>query len=177
VTVFVPTNLAGAFVVEPERIVDERGWFARMYCQREFQEHGIDFVPIQASVSYNTRRGTIRGMHYQDEPFAETKLVRCTRGSLYDVIVDLRPEQPTFRRWFGVELNAENHLALLVPPGVAHGLQTLEDDTEVTYQITPAYSPAHARGVRWDDPAFQIEWPFQVVVISARDSAYAAFQS
>ena len=173
---FVSTDLRGAFVVESEPVSDERGWFARTYCRSEFEEHAIDFVPVQASVSYNARGGTLRGMHYQDEPFAEAKLVRCTKGSLYDVIVDLRPEEPTFRKWFAVELTGGNRRALFIPRGVAHGFQTLEDGTEVSYQIAPEYSADHARGVRWDDPAFGIEWPLPVAVISERDRTYADFR-
>lgn len=173
--IFNPTPLSGAYIIEPERHVDERGFFARTWCRREFDEHGLDSRLVQCSISRNARRGTLRGMHYQLAPFAEVKLVRCTRGALYDVIIDLRQHSPTFRQWTGVELNEDNHLALYVPEGFAHGFLTLCDDTEVLYQMTEFYAPEYARGARWNDPAFGIVWPGPVNVISERDRSYENF--
>jgi dTDP-4-dehydrorhamnose 3,5-epimerase len=157
--IFTETELAGAFVIELERHTDERGFFARTFCQQEFEAHGLRAEVAQCNVSFNKRKGTLRGMHYQAAPFAEAKLVRCTAGSIYDVIIDLRPASPTFKRHFAVELSAENHRMLYIPDDFAHGFQTLEDDTEVFYQMAQRYSAEHARGVRWNDPAFGIEWP------------------
>jgi dTDP-4-dehydrorhamnose 3,5-epimerase len=174
--IFTETPLAGAFVVEPERIADERGFFARTWCVDEFADRGLETRLVQCNVSYNQRRGTLRGMHYQAEPHAEVKLVRCTAGAIYDVIVDLRPDSPTRHHWFGVELSAANRLALYIPKGLAHGFQTLEDETEVFYQMAEFYHPESARGVRYDDPAFGIAWPLPVSVIGGRDSGYADYR-
>jgi dTDP-4-dehydrorhamnose 3,5-epimerase len=175
--IFRETPLAGAFVIELERIGDERGSFARIFDVEEWRARGLNPQVVQCSVSFNVRGGTLRGMHYQAEPWAECKLVRCTRGAIYDVIVDLRPESPTLARWFGVELTDTNDTLLYVPEGFAHGFQTLVDTTEVSYQITQAYVPEAARGVRWDDPAFAIEWPSAEGgrVISERDRGYPDF--
>ena len=173
--IFTPTPLAGAFVIEPEPIPDARGLFARTWCQRELEAHELDGHLAQCSTSFNKRKGTLRGMHYQVAPFAETKIVRCTRGSMYDVILDLRPESPTFRRHFGATLTADNRKAMYIPKGFAHGFQTLEDDTEVLYQISEFYSPEHSRGVRWNDPAFGIAWPPDERILSERDRAYSDF--
>ncbi|HEX6040824.1 dTDP-4-dehydrorhamnose 3,5-epimerase [Longimicrobium sp.] len=174
--IFVPTLLDGAWVVEPEPVEDERGFFARTWCADEFRARGLDPALAQCSVSFNRRRGTLRGMHFQAAPHAEAKLVRCTRGALWDVVVDLRPGSPTFTRWFGVELTADNHRALYVPQGFAHGFQTLADDTEVFYQISVPYAPGAGRGVRWDDPAFGIRWPHaDARILSDRDRAYPDF--
>lgn len=156
---FLPTPLAGALVVEPELLADERGFFARTYCREEFAAHGIAAPVDQCSISFNAASGTLRGLHYQAAPHGETKLVRCTAGAIFDVIVDLRERSPTYRRWFSVELSAANRRMLLVPPGMAHGFQTLEDATEVEYQISPSYRPEAARGVRWDDPVLGVAWP------------------
>jgi len=174
--IFVETGLKGAFVVEVEKLDDERGFFGRSWCKREFAEHGLNPNLSQCSVSFSRRRGTLRGLHYQIAPHEEAKLVRCTAGAIYDVIVDLRRGSPTFGKWFAVELTAENHRMLYVPEGMAHGLQTLEDNTEVFYQISEFYEPASARGVRWNDPAFGIEWPPADRIISARDASYADFE-
>jgi len=171
-----PTPLPGAVLIRPERLGDERGHFARTYCRRELAAAGLDFEVAQASVSFNRRRGTLRGMHFQAEPHPEIKLVRCTRGALFDVIIDLRPESPTFRRWFGAELTEENGDALYVPAGFAHGFITLADETEVSYFISAFYEPALARAVRWDDPAFGIAWPLAPVVMSDRDRSVADFR-
>lgn len=169
------TNLEGAFVIEPDRREDERGFFARSWCQKEFEEHGLVPRVVQANISYNRNRGTLRGMHYQAAPYEETKLVRCTRGAIYDVIVDLRPGSNTYRKWIGVELTAGNYRMLYVPQGFAHGFQTLFDDTEVIYQVSEFYTPGSERGARWNDAAFQIQWPAQVTTISAKDAAWPDF--
>jgi dTDP-4-dehydrorhamnose 3,5-epimerase len=174
--IFSPTPLAGAFVIEPEPIPDARGLFARTWCQRELEAHGLEGRLAQCSTSFNKRKGTLRGMHYQAAPFAETKIVRCTRGSMYDVIIDLRPESSTFTRYFGATLTADNRKAMYIPKGFAHGFQTLEDDTEVLYQISEFYSPEHSRGVRWDDPAFRIAWPSDERTMSERDRGYPDFR-
>ena len=169
---FVETEIPGAFLIEPERLEDERGFFARMWCEREFKAHGLNPRLAQCNLSFNRTRGTLRGIHYQDSPYAETKIVRCTMGAIYDVIVDLRPESPTFKRWFAVELTAENRCMLYIPEGLAHGFQTLVDNTEVFYQMSEFFHPECARGVRWNDPAFGIHWPLSVSVIADKDNAY-----
>lgn len=156
---FVELSLAGALIIEPERHTDERGWFARTWCRDEFARRGLPVAWAQSSVAYNRRRGTLRGLHYQDDPFPEAKLVRCTRGAVHDVIVDLRPASPTFANWIAVELSTANGRQLFVPPGFAHGYQTLTDDAEMFYQISESYRPELARGLRWDDPALAIAWP------------------
>ena len=176
--IFRETRLKGAYVVEIEVHADPRGSFGRSFCQREFEEHGLDPLVAQCNISHNHRRGTLRGMHYQAEPHEEAKLVRCARGAIYDVIVDLRPESPTFREWIGCELRAtpgRPSPMLYVPRGFAHGFLTLEDDSEVFYQISAFYAPEAARGFRWNDPAFGIEWPEPVQVISDRDQTYPDF--
>jgi dTDP-4-dehydrorhamnose 3,5-epimerase len=170
------TRIPGVFVVEPALIADERGFFSRIFDVDEFSARGLETEFPQWSVSYNERPGTLRGMHFQREPHAEVKLVRCTRGSLYDVVVDLRPDSPTFRRWTAVDLSAENRLALYIPEGLAHGFQTLEPATEVTYAISERYEPSAAGGVRWDDPAFGIEWPkAERRVMSDKDRSWPDF--
>lgn len=171
--IFHETALHGLWLIEPERIADERGFFARVYCENEFRAHGIEFRMVQANVSYNHHSGTLRGMHFQAEPHGEAKLIRCISGSLYDVIIDLVPTSPTFRLWTAIELSAANRLSLYVPPGMAHGFQTLTDDTEVLYQMGEFYYPELARGLRYDDPAFKINWPLPISVISERDQSYA----
>ena len=173
--IFAETEFRGAFVIELERREDERGFFARSWCQQEFEERGLNPRLVQCNVSFNKLRGTLRGVHYQANPYEEAKLVRCTRGAVYDVIIDLRPESRTYLRWAAVELNEENRRALYVPEGLAHGFQTLEDGTEVFYQMSEAYRPEYARGVRWNDPAFRIRWPLERRIISARDRGYPDF--
>lgn len=173
--IFQPTPLAGAFLVRPEPVADERGFFARTYCREEFASHGLGREPLQSSISYNIRRGTLRGLHYQAPPHAEAKLVRCTRGRIHDVIVDLRRGSPTFRCWWAAELSADNRDMVYVPEGLAHGFLTLEDDTEVAYQISAPYRPESARGFRYDDPSFAIDWPSAPVVVGRRDLAFAPF--
>ncbi|MFL5941901.1 MAG: dTDP-4-dehydrorhamnose 3,5-epimerase [Gaiellaceae bacterium] len=169
-------SLDGFHVIEPERHLDERGSFERMYCRRDYAEHGIDFEPVQISVSANARRGTLRGLHFQAEPHAEAKVVSCTRGSAFDVAVDLRRSSPTYGRWESVELSRENGRGVYVPAGCAHGFQTLEDDTELLYLISEFYDPELQRGVRWDDPALDIEWPGEPAVMSERDRDFPDFQ-
>jgi dTDP-4-dehydrorhamnose 3,5-epimerase len=173
---FRPTPLAGVFVVEPERHEDERGFFARTWCQREFGEQGLATRVVQCSISYNRQRGTLRGMHYQAPPFAEDKLVRVTRGRIFDVAVDLRPDSDTFLGWFGVELTDENRVGLFIPRGFAHGFLTLADESEVFYQMSEFYSPEHGRGIRWDEARVNIAWPEAVRVIAERDRTYADLQ-
>ena len=172
--IFAETPLAGAFVIDVEPREDERGFFARAWCRDEFAEQGLSTDVVQCNVSFNHHQGTLRGMHYQVAPHAEVKLVRCTRGAIYDVIVDLRPDSPTHTRWLGVELTAENRRALYIPEGFAHGYQTLADGTETFYQVSAFWAPEAERGVRWDDPAFGIAWPDPPGerVISERDATY-----
>ncbi len=168
----IETDLTGAFLIEPERRTDERGFFARTFCREEFREQGIEMQIVQCNVSHNRRRGTLRGMHYQIPPCAEQKLVCCPRGAVFDVIVDLRTDSATCGAWFGVELSAVNRRTLYIPSGMAHGFQTLADDTEVFYQMGQEYSPEHARGFRYDDPAVGIDWPLPVACISSRDENF-----
>ncbi len=175
--IFKETKLAGAFVIELERRTDQRGFFARTFCQQEFEAQGLKTEVAQCNVSFNKRKGTLRGMHYQVAPFAEAKLVRCTSGSIYDVIIDLRPASATFKKYCAVELSAENRRMLYIPEDFAHGFQTLQDDTEVFYQMAQCYSAEHARGVRWNDPAFGIEWPKGERIIIERDQNYPDFAS
>jgi dTDP-4-dehydrorhamnose 3,5-epimerase len=170
---FTETLLKGVFVIEPERLEDERGFFARTFCQEEFRAHGLNPQVAQCNLSFNRKKGTLRGLHYQAAPFAEVKIVTCTSGAIYDVAVDLRPDSPTFKRWAAVELSEDNRKALYIPAGCAHGFQTLVDNTEVHYQMSEFYHPESARGVRWDDPAFAIVWPeTQNRIISKRDMSY-----
>lgn len=173
--IFVETELSGALVVEPERLEDGRGFFARTFCQKELQSHGIDFQVAQCDVSFNQTKGTVRGMHYQLAPHAEAKLVSCRKGAVYDVIIDLRPVSPTFKRWAAVELSEENRRILYIPEGFAHGFQTLIDESEVFYMISEFFYPDCAGGLRWNDPLFRIRWPLPVSTISEKDAAYADF--
>src|SRR6478672_13406760 len=174
---FEKTPLPGAWLIELDLLGDERGWFARTFDADEFQRRGMNPAVVQCSASFNARRGTVRGMHYQAEPHGESKLVRCVRGAIFDVAVDLRPTSASLRRWHGVELSAENRRALYIPAGLAHGFQTLTDDCEVLYQMGHRYVPEAARGVRWDDPAFGIRWPEAAAdrTISEKDRAYPDF--
>jgi dTDP-4-dehydrorhamnose 3,5-epimerase len=166
---FTGTYIAGAWVVDADPHEDDRGRFMRAWCSREFAEHGLDFLPVQANMGFSFRKGTIRGMHFQIAPALEAKLVRCTRGTIYDVVVDLRPESPTYRKWYGVELGAENGRMLYVPERCAHGYQTLEDNTEIYYMTSGFYAPNLAYGVRFDDPAFSVQWPCVPSVVSEQD--------
>lgn len=174
--IFTETLIAGAVVIEPERIEDERGFFARAFCAREFEGHGLNPRVMQCNISFNRRTGTLRGLHFQRPPHTEAKLVCCTAGALYDVVVDLRPDSPTFCRHFAVELSARNRTMLYVADGVAHGFQTLQDDTQVFYQMSAPFCPDAAAGVRWNDPGFAIVWPLEVSVISERDRTYPDFR-
>jgi dTDP-4-dehydrorhamnose 3,5-epimerase len=174
--IFKPTNFRGAYVIEPERRADFRGYFARTYCEKEFAALGLETHIAQCSVSFNQRKGTLRGMHYQMAPFEEVKVVRCIRGAIYDVIIDLRPSSPTFKKHFAVELDERNGNALYVPAGFAHGFQTLAENSEVFYQMSQHYSESHARGVRWNDPAFAIPWPEDARTILERDENYTDFE-
>ena len=166
---FFETPLAGAWVLELELLEDERGYFARTFCSDEFGAHGLNPRVVQCNVSFNRKRGTLRGLHYQIAPHEEAKLVRCTRGALFDVIVDLRPESQTFERWHGVELTADNRRAVYVPEGFAHGFQTLLDNTEIHYQMSEKYHPGSSRGIRWNSTAFGITWPIADLLMSERD--------
>lgn len=173
--IFMETKIKGAFVIELERLEDDRGFFARSWCQEEFRAYGLTPELAQCNISFNKKKGTLRGMHYQVAPHKEAKLVRCTMGAIYDVIIDLRPKSPTFKQWVAVTLTAENYKMLYVPEGFAHGFQTLEDKTEVFYQMTAFYVRESARGVRWDDSLFGIEWPDDDRMISAKDQQYPDF--
>ncbi len=171
--IFIEAKLKGAYIIEPEKLEDARGFFARTFCQKEFEARGLNPRLVQCSMSFNKKEGTMRGMHYQVPPCQEAKLIRCTRGAVFDVIVDLRRHAPAFKQWMGVELTAWNHRLLYVPEGFAHGFQTLEDNTEVAYQMSDFYHPECARGVRWDDPAFKIEWPAaKKRILSEKDVGY-----
>ncbi len=172
---FTETQLKGVLVIEPEKLEDERGFFARTWCQRDFVRHGLNPELAQCSISFNHKRGTLRGMHYQIMPYEEVKTVRCTMGAIYDVVVDLRPASPTFRQWLGFNLDAVTRRMLYIAEGFAHGFQTLDDNTEVFYQISQFYVPEYARGFRWDDPAFAIEWPDGQRTISQRDLTFPDF--
>ncbi|HXF97252.1 MAG TPA: dTDP-4-dehydrorhamnose 3,5-epimerase [Gaiellaceae bacterium] len=174
--IFRETLLPGAWIVEAEPVEDERGFFARIWDAREFEERGLNGRLVQCSISFNRREGTLRGLHYQAPPHEEAKLVRCTRGAIFDVAVDLRRDSPTFGRWVGVELTEENRRALYIPEGCAHGFLTLVDGCEILYQISEFYAPEAARGVRWDDPAFGVRWPAEVRVINERDRTYPDFE-
>ncbi|MFD0791974.1 dTDP-4-dehydrorhamnose 3,5-epimerase [Mucilaginibacter litoreus] len=175
--IFTETKLKGAYIIDVKRLEDERGFFGRSYCMQEFEMHGLNINVMQANVSYNKKKGTLRGMHMQAAPFGETKLVRCTRGSIYDVIIDMRPDSDTFKQWIGVSLSADNYRMLYVPEGFAHGFITLQDNTDVTYQVTQMYVPVAERAYRWDDPAFNIKWPVDPIVISEKDRSHAMFES
>ena len=174
--VFTETGLAGAFLIDIEPHEDERGFFARIWCRREFEAHGLKCDFVQGNISRNRTRGTLRGMHYQDHPHQEAKLVRCARGAVYDVIIDLRPESPTFLRHASTVLSEDNCRAFYVPEGFAHGFLTLTDGAELVYLMSEFYAPSANRGVRWNDPSFAIQWPEPVVVISERDRSFPDFK-
>jgi dTDP-4-dehydrorhamnose 3,5-epimerase len=172
---FKETDIRGAFIIDPEIVEDERGFFARTFCREEFAAHQLNPDLAQCSISFNRQLGTLRGMHWQVAPHAEVKLVRCTRGSIHDVIIDLRPESGTFRQWIVVELSEHNNRMLYIPRGLAHGFMTLAEASEVFYQISEFHHPECARGVRWNDPAFGIRWPLTPVVMSHKDQSYPDF--
>jgi dTDP-4-dehydrorhamnose 3,5-epimerase len=173
--IFRETELKGPYIIEPEPVVDERGFFARSFCQKEFKAHGLNPRVAQCNISHNRKKGTLRGMHYQVAPYEEAKLVSCLRGAIYDVIIDLRKDSASYCRWSAVELSDKNYKMLYIPEGFAHGFQTLTDDTTVFYQMSEFHHPACARGVRWDDPAFGIKWPATVEAISIKDRTYPDF--
>ncbi len=173
---FIELPLKGAYIVEPELLEDERGFFSRTFCVSEFITHGLNPCTVQCSISFNRRKGTLRGMHYQVAPYEEVKLVRCTMGAAYDVILDLRKASPTFLKWVSVELSAENRRMVYIPEQFAHGFQTLQDESEIFYQISQFYEPKCSRGYRWDDEAFGIEWPLADRIISEKDRSYGDFK-
>jgi dTDP-4-dehydrorhamnose 3,5-epimerase len=173
---FHETKISGMFEIHVEPKSDDRGFFARVWCRKEFEDHGLNPQLVQSSTSFNTQEGTLRGMHYQEAPFPETKVVRCTQGGIYDVVLDLRPQSATFKEWVAVVLTADKRNMVYVPEGCAHGFLTLNDATEVLYQMSEFFHPESSRGVRWDDPAFGIAWPEKVGVISERDRTYPDFE-
>jgi dTDP-4-dehydrorhamnose 3,5-epimerase len=172
---FIPTTLQGAYLVQPEPARDKRGFFARTFCTDAFSQHGLEVQYPQHSISFSARRGTLRGLHFQREPFSEAKLIRCTNGAIFDVIVDVRRDSPTYRRWQQFELSSANGCQLYVPKGFAHGFQTLRDDVEVSYLISTRYEPEFSAGIPYDDPAFSIDWPLPVTEISERDLRWPRF--
>jgi dTDP-4-dehydrorhamnose 3,5-epimerase len=169
---FTDTSVAGAVLIHPDPHADERGRFLRAWCAREFSEHGLDFVPVQSNMGFSVRKGTVRGMHFQKRPAVEAKLVRCTRGAIFDVVLDLRSGSRSYRKWYGAELSAENGRMLYVPEQCAHGYQTLEDSTEMYYMTSSLYTPSAVSGVRFDDPAFGIQWPVVATVVSEQDRSW-----
>lgn len=169
------TKLKGAFIIDVERLEDQRGFFARSWSQPEMRAHGVGVSFVESNISFNRKKGTLRGMHFQSAPRAQAKLVRCTMGAIYDVAIDLRPASPTFRQWVGVELTAENRRQFFIPEGFAHGFQTIEENTELFYQVSDYYTPELSGGVRWNDPAFAVEWPHAARTIVARDEQYPDF--
>ncbi|HKR22918.1 MAG TPA: dTDP-4-dehydrorhamnose 3,5-epimerase [Pyrinomonadaceae bacterium] len=175
--IFKETRVAGAFLIEPEKFEDQRGFFARSFSRTEFLEHGLRAEFVEAGISFNLRASTVRGMHYQAAPNAQAKLVRCTRGAIFDALIDLRPDSPTYKKWDAYELSAQNRLMLYIPDGCAHGYQTLADESEIFYQLSAGYAPASERGVRWNDPVFGIAWPAtDGVIINDRDRNYPDFE-
>lgn len=175
--IFTETKLKGSYIIEPKRIGDDRGFFARLLCKNELAEQGLKTELLQTNVGFSVQKGTQRGLHFQRAPHQEVKIVRCTRGAMYDVIVDLRPDSETFKQWFGIELNEDNRLALYVPEGFAQGYRTLRNNTEMYYHATAFYAPNHATGVRYNDPAFGIDWPGEVKVISDADRNWPDFNT
>jgi len=174
--IFSETKLKGAYVIELEKNEDERGFFARTWDKKKFEELGLNSRVVQCNVSFNKLKCTIRGMHFQVSPYEEAKMVSCIKGSIFDVILDLRHSSVSYKNWISVELSSENHKMLYIPEGFAHGFQTLEDNTEVYYQMTEFYKPEYARGIRWDDEAFKINWPLKQKIISAKDMSYKSFK-
>lgn len=175
--IFHETYLQGAYIIDIEKVLDERGFFARTWCKKEFQKKSLEHEFVQNSISLNNTIGTLRGMHYQRAPWDESKLIRCTRGSIYDVIIDLRPDSDTYHKWLGTELSAENYKILYVPPKFAHGFITLQDNTEVIYHISEYYDPSSEKGIRYNDPFFSIDWPINVATISEKDKNWPDYNS
>lgn len=174
---FTETAINGAFIIEVHQIKDDRGFFGRSFCQKEFERFGLNGNMVQTNVSSNPKSGTLRGLHMQVSPFSEAKLVRCTKGSVFDVMVDMRVDSPTFKKWFGIELTEENFRMLYIPEGCAHGYLTLQDKSDVTYQVSQYYTPAAERGFLWNDPAFEIAWPIAPELISVKDQSHPLFES
>lgn len=174
--IFNKTEFNGVFIIEIEKQIDERGFFARTWDKKKFEEYGLNSKLVQCNVSFNKKKGVLRGMHYQITPYEEAKLIRCTKGKIFDVIIDLRPKSNTFRQWFGVEISDENYKILYVPEGFAHGFQTLEDNTEVFYQMSEIYMPDYVRGIRYNDSIFDIKWPITPAIISEKDRIYPSFK-
>lgn len=174
--IFEETQLHGSFIITPERLKDLRGFFARTWCRKEFEAYGLNTVLTQSNIAFNYKKGTLRGMHFQKSPHEEVKLIRCTAGSIFDVIIDLRPRSSTYMKWTGIELTAENRKMFYVPAGFAHGYQTLTDNSEVFYQVSQYYAPEAEDGVRWNDPVFQIEWPDDYRIISEKDQKWPDFK-
>lgn len=173
--IFTELELKGAYLVEVKKLEDERGFFGRAWCRNEFLDHGMNPDFVQLNTSFSKKKGTIRGMHYQVDPYQEVKFIRCTRGRIYDVIIDLRPDSPTFKKWVGNELTADNYRMVYVPENFAHGFVTLEDDSEVYYPVSQFYTPGAERGLRYNDPAFNIKWPVEITMVSAKDNAHNDF--
>lgn len=173
---FTETKLKGAYLIEIEKLEDERGFFGRSWCANEMKEHGLNANISQANVSFNKKKGTLRGMHYQIAPYQEAKLIRCSGGSIFDVIIDLRKDSPTYKQWIGVELSSENYKMLYVPEDFAHGFITLEDNTEISYMMSEFYVPGAGATIRWNDPLFNIEWPIEPVLMSEKDEFQADFK-
>lgn len=174
--IFTETKLKGSFIIEIEKHEDERGFFGRSWCLKEMKDHGINMNVVQANVSYNKRKGTLRGMHYQIAPYEEAKLVRCSKGSIFDVIIDLRVDSPTFKQWFGIDLSQENYKMLYIPEDFAHGFITLEDDCEISYLMSELYVPGAAATIRWNDPFFNIQWPLAPTILSEKDKSQPDFR-
>jgi dTDP-4-dehydrorhamnose 3,5-epimerase len=174
--IFTETKIKGAFIIEPQLLRDERGCFARTFCKDEFEEYGLETDIVQCNISYNKKKGTLRGMHFQARPHEEAKIVSCTKGAIYDVILDLRKESGTCRQWVTIQLSAENFKMMYIPKGCAHGFQTLKDDTVVYYQMSEFFNPDYARGVRWDDPVFGIQWPKGKKIISEKDNQFSVYK-
>jgi dTDP-4-dehydrorhamnose 3,5-epimerase len=175
--IFTETKIKGAYIIDLNRLQDDRGFFGRSYCRKEFERNGLNTNMVQVNISNNKKKGTLRGLHMQQSPYSEAKLVRCTRGAIYDVIVDMRDDSETFKQWLGVELRADDYKMVYLPEGCAHGYLTLEDDTDVIYQVTEFYTPGAELGFLWNDPAFEIEWPVDPVVISVKDQAHPPFDN
>ena len=170
--IFTETKLKGAWIIEIKKLEDDRGFFGRSWCQHEFEDHGLNGKICQMNTSLTLKKGTIRGMHFQADPYQETKFIRCTRGRIYDVIVDLRPKSPTYLQWIGNELNADNYRMVYVPENFAHGFVSLEDNSEVYYPVTQFYTPGAERGIRWNDPALNIKWPVEIQIVSDKDAGH-----
>lgn len=173
---FTNTSIQGAMIIELEKHEDHRGFFSRAFCKKEFEEHGLEHQVVQCNFSKSRKKGTLRGMHYQDVPHSEVKMVRCMSGAIYDVIVDIRKDSPSYMKWFGVKLTEENYKMLYIPKGLAHGFQTLKEDSVIFYMVTEYYNKESEGGVRWDDPAFNINWPLQVTDISEKDKSYSDYK-